>query len=111
MRSKLYACKASSDGVVTFAGGVSYFSTEASDSPSFSRTFVATSPSAFSTCSLPLAVTCSSASMSPLRQFTALRPSTYWLPRLAMEPSMVAVLPVRWQTSRASSRVSRASLD
>ena len=33
-----------------FSGGVSYFSTEASDSPSFSRIFVPASPIALSTC-------------------------------------------------------------
>ena len=96
--------------MVTFSAGASYFCTEASDSPSFSRIFVAASPSAFSTCSLPLAVACSFASTSPLRQFTAFSPTTYWLPRLEIEPSMVAALAVRWQTSWANSRVSLASL-
>ena len=58
---------------------------------------------------MPLAVACSSESRSPVRQFTAFRPRTYWLPKLEIEPSMVAALAVRWQTSRASSGVSRAS--
>jgi len=96
--------------VVTLLGGTLYFCTDASDSPSFRPIFVAASPSADNTCALPLAVTCSSASKSPLRQFTARSPTTYWPPLLDIDPSMVAALAVRWQTSRASFCVSRASL-
>src|ERR1700722_3456234 len=40
----------------------------------------------------------------------ALRPTTYCVPRLEIEPSMVAALAVRWQTSRARRLVKRASL-
>ncbi len=54
----------------------------------------------------PLRVTCSCASGSPLWQFTAFSPSTYWLPRLAIDPAMYALLPARWQSSRATSGVS-----
>ena len=43
-------------------------------------------PSAPAPCRWPSA--CSFASTSPLRQFTAFSPSTYWLPRLEIEPSM-----------------------
>ena len=97
--------------------GTSNFWTVLSDSPGLLRSFAAASPSAFNTCSFPAAVACSSARESPVRQFTAFRPSTYWFPRLAIEPSSTAVgeetccamLPVRWQTSRAISGVSRTS--
>jgi len=43
-------------------------------------------------------VACSFASTSPLRQFTAFSPTTYWLPKLEIVPSMLAALAVRWQT-------------
>ena len=94
--------------MVASSSGTSYFCTDASDSPSFVRSLVAAAPSAFTTRSLPVAVTCSSASRSPLRQFTAFRVNTYWLPKLAIEPWMVAAPAVRTQTSRASSPVSLA---
>ena len=38
-------------------------------------------------------------------QFTAFRPITYWLPSPAIEPVSIALLPVRWQTSRVTSGV------
>ena len=44
-----------------------------------------------------------------MRQFLARSHNTYWLPRLAIEPSRTAVLPVRSQISRAISGVSRVS--
>ena len=37
---------------------------------------------------------------------TAFNPSTYWLPRLAIDPAMYALLPARWQSSRVTSGVS-----
>jgi hypothetical protein len=46
-----------------------------------------------------------------VRQLFARNPSTYWLPRGAIEPSSTAALPVRSQISRASSGVSCASAD
>ena len=42
-------------------------------------------------------------------QFLARRPNTYWLPRLAIEPSRTTALAVRSQTCCAISAVSRAS--
>ena len=69
--------------MVACASGTSNFCTVASDSPSSPRSFDAASPSVSSTFSLDAAVTCSSASVSPLWQFTAFNPSTYSLPRLA----------------------------
>src|ERR1035438_3674010 len=49
-------------------------------------------------CGLPssflAACTCSSSSRSPVRQFVARSPTTYWLPKLAIEPSTTAALPV-----------------
>ena len=41
---------------------------------------------------------------SPVRQSVARSPKTYWLPRLAIEPSRTAALAVRSQISRAISR-------
>src|SRR5208282_421106 len=69
----------------------------------------AASPSASSTFSLLPAVACSSASASPLPQFTAFSSSTYWLPRLAIDPAIYALLPARWQSSRATSGASLVS--
>ena len=89
--------------------GVSKFSTVLSDSPSFQRSLVEASPSAFRTFSFPSAVTCSSARESPVLQFTAVRPRTYWLPKLAIEPPTYALLPARWQSSRTMIGVSGAS--
>ena len=54
-------------------------------------------------------VTCSSARTSPVRHSSARSPNTYWLPRLASEPSRTAALAVRSQISRAISGVSRVS--
>jgi hypothetical protein len=91
---------------VASASGTSNFCTVASDSPNSVRSFVAASPSASSTFSLEAAVICFSARGSPLWQFTAFNPSTYWLPRLAIDPAMYALLPARWQSSRVTSGVS-----
>ena len=44
-----------------------------------------------------------------MRQFLARNHKTYWLPRLAIEPSRTAVPPVRSQISCATSGVSRVS--
>ena len=46
------------------------------------------------------------ASDSPLAQLTALRIRRYCVPICAIEPSRTAVLPVRWQSSRAICGVS-----
>ena len=100
------ACRASSELVVTCSIGTSNFFTVASDSPNSPRSVEAASPSALSTFSLPLAVTCSCANGSPLWQFTALSSMTYSLPKLVIEPSMYALLPARWHKSRATSVVS-----
>ena len=81
--------------MVTFSGRASYFCAEASDSPSFPRNLEAASPSNLRTCSFPFAATCSSASTSPLRQLTAFKPRTYWLPKLEMGPLIAAALAVR----------------
>jgi hypothetical protein len=74
--------------VVASGKGTSNFCTVASDSPNRPRSFAAASPTAFSTFSLPFAVTCSCASVSPLLQFIAFNPSTYSLPKLEIEPAM-----------------------
>src|ERR1035438_10634080 len=105
-RRTVYAFRASSEGVVAWYSGTSNFLTVASDSPSSPRSLDAASPNASSTFSLDAAVTCSCASMSPLWQFTAFNPSTYSLPRLAIDPATYPLLPARWQTSRAKSGVS-----
>src|SRR5260370_419280 len=47
--------------------------------------------------------------MSPVRQFLARKPNTYWLPRLAIDPSRTAAPPARSQISLATSAVSDAS--
>src|SRR6202030_4233560 len=52
------------------------------------RRLDAASPSASSTFSLDKAVTCSSASVSPLWQLTAFNPSTNSLPRLPIDPAI-----------------------
>ena len=57
---------------------------------------------------MPAACSCASASTSPVLQFTAFRPITYWLPSPAIEPVSMALLPVRWQTSRVTSGVKRS---
>lgn len=80
---------------------------DASDSPSLSRILVVALPSALSTSSLREACVSSRANESPLAQFTAFNPTTYWLPRLLIEPARTAALPVRSQISRAVSRVMR----
>ena len=49
--------------------------------------------SAFKTSSFLAACACSSSRMSPVRQFFARRPTTYWLPMGAIEPSRTAALP------------------
>ena len=105
----LKAFSASIEAVVASGSGVSYFSTVASDSPTRVLNCLATCVRALRTSSLRAACTCCSSRMSPVRQFRARSPSTYWLPRLAIDPSSTAALAVRSQISRASSGVSRAS--
>src|ERR1700687_5078404 len=67
------------------------------------------SPRAFNASSFRAACTCSCASESPVRQLAASRPTIYSLPRLEIVPSSTAVLPVRWQISRAIWLVNRSS--
>jgi hypothetical protein len=105
---RLKAFSASSDGVVASASGVAYFCTVLSDSPSLPRNVTAAASSAFSTASLPAASSCAWASTSPVSQVTAFRPITYWLPSPAIEPVTMALLPVRWHTSRVTSGVNRS---
>src|ERR1039458_1631588 len=100
----LYAFRASSEGVVA-STGTSNLCTEASDSPSLARMAVAAVVSALSTPSLLGASACSLARLSPVLQATASRPRMYWLPRLEMDPPRTALLPVRRQSSRATSAV------
>src|ERR1019366_10335257 len=107
-RPRLYAFSASSDGVVASSTGVVYFCTELSDSPSLLRKLTAAASRALSTASLPAACSCASASTSPVLQFTAFMPITYWLPSPAIEPVSIALLPERWQTSRVTSGVNRS---
>src|SRR5208283_5769407 len=104
---RLNAFRASSEDVVACASGTSNFCTVASDSPSSLRRLDTASPSASSTFSLDAAVTCSTARGPPFQQFTALSPSTYSVPRVAIEPEIYALLWARWQTSRVTSGVSR----
>src|SRR2546426_3789033 len=98
---------ASSDDVVASIGTLN-FCTEANDSPSLVRRLEATLPKAFTTSSLLDASACSLASVSPLPQFTASSPTTYWLPSREIEPASMALLPVRKQISCANSRVTRS---
>src|SRR5579863_4283395 len=100
---RLYVFRASSEDVVACASGTSNFCTVASDSPNSVRNLDVASPSESSTFSLDAAVACSCASISPFWQFTAFNSSTYSLPRLAIDPAMYALLPARWQISRATS--------
>ena len=88
---------------------MSYLSTVVSDSPTRVLNLLAILLSALSTSSFFAACTCSSARTSPVRQSFARSPSTYWLPRLAIEPSSTTALAVRSQISRATLGVSRAS--
>ena len=94
--------------MVASSTGVAYFCTELSDSPSLPRKLTAAASRALSTASLPAACSCASASTSPVLQFTAFRPITYWLPSPAIEPVSMALLPVRWQTSCVTSGVNRS---
>ena len=105
----LNAFRASSEDVVTSTSGIECFSTVASDSPSRGLSLRTISLRAFRTSSLFAAWICSCARMLPVLQFLARRPKTYWLPRLAIEPSRTAALAVRSQTCCAISAVSRAS--
>src|SRR6266550_8776014 len=84
--SWVYALRAPRDEVVTSSTGLSNFWIEARDSPSFSRRREAADPNAGRTFSFASAVTCSRASVSPLRQFTASSDITYWLPKAAIVP-------------------------
>src|ERR1700730_662486 len=103
------ACKASSDDVLASSSGVSNFWIELSDSPNFPRTSDTALSNAFSTFSFPFVRTSSRTSFSPVWQFIAFRPTTYWLPKLAMETPSTALLPDRWHTSRAKSCVNLSS--
>ena len=91
--------------------GTSNFCTEASDSPSVPRNFETAPPSADSTCSLLEASACCCASESPVWQLTAFKVMIYCVPRLAMDPESIALLPMRRHKSRAKSEVRRASGD
>ena len=94
------ALSASSDEVVARSIGASYFWIEASDSPSFARRRADAWPSAFSTspCSRPRPAR--APIESPVRAFTASSVTTYWLPRPAIEPVSIALIPSRSQISR-----------
>jgi hypothetical protein len=109
MSPRLNALSASSDEVVASDSGLSYFCTEASDSPSFLRRLEPAPCSEFSTDSLFDACTSSRASDSPVPAFTASSVITYSLPRLAIEPLSMALMPTRWQISRPTSPVMRSS--
>src|SRR5438094_5194676 len=98
---------ASSDEVVASIGTLN-FCTEASDSPSFVRRLEVTLPKAFTTSSLLDASPRSLASVSPFPQFTACKPTMYWLPKREIDPASSALLPVRKQISCATSRVTRS---
>src|SRR5438105_10936390 len=77
---KLYACRASRDGVVACSKGVLYFWMVLKDSPSFLRISEAAVLSASRTWLLSLACASVLASKSPLLQLTALRIRSYRLP-------------------------------
>ena len=96
--------------MVTSAGRLGSFSTRGSDSPARVRNRLAIWPSALKTSSFLAADACSWSRISPVRQFLARKPNTYWLPRLVIEPSTTAALPVRSQISAATSGVSFASV-
>ena len=70
----LKVLSASSDEVVASIGTLNFW-TEASDSPSLVRSLEATLAKAFTTSSLLDASPCSLASVSPVPQFTACRPT------------------------------------
>ena len=103
----LKAFSASSD-VVVASTGTSNLLTEASDSPSLARRLAAALPSVFSTSCLVAASSCSLASVSPVLQPTASKPITYCPPKLEIDPSSIALLPVRTQSSLATSWVIRS---
>ena len=89
---------------------MSYFCTVASDSPSLPRSFDRRFAQRLQHLLLGLPPSLALLpAMSPVWQFTAFNPITYWLPRLAIDPASMALLPVRWQISRATSGVSFAS--
>src|SRR5260370_509595 len=90
----LKAFSASSDVVVASTGTPNLL-TEASDSPSLARRLAAALPSVFSTSCLVAASSCSLASVSPVLQPTASKPITYCPPKLEIDPSTIALLPVR----------------
>jgi len=104
----LYALRASSDGVVASASGVECRSTVARDSPNLrselSRDLTERVQDIFSPRNLYLLLI----NRVPEVQFLARKPRTYWLPRLAMEPSRTRALAVRSQICCATSDVSRA---
>jgi hypothetical protein len=87
--------------------GTSNFCTEASDSPSSVRKLAAALLSAFKTSCLVAASSCSLARVSPLLQLTASTPITYCPPMFEIEPDTIPLLPVRTQSSLATSWVMR----
>src|ERR1039457_4321783 len=100
----LYDFQASREGVVASADRLGSFSTLGSDSPARVRNRFTIWPSALKTSSFLAADACSSSRRSPVRQFLARKLNTYWLPRLVMEPSTTAALPVRSPISGATTR-------
>ena len=104
----LKAFSASSD-VVVASTGTSNFWMEASDSPSLAPQAGRRLTQCFQHVLLASpASSCSLASVSPLLQPTASMPITYWPPKLEMEPNRIALLPVRTQSSPATSRLMRS---
>src|ERR1700681_3472308 len=92
------ALRASREEVLASHKGAECFSTVASDSPTRVLNLRAIWLREFRTSSLFAATVCSWSRMFRVLQFFARKPSTYWLPRLAMEPSRTAALAVLSQT-------------
>src|SRR5215471_16333918 len=82
---------------------------DASDSPSFSRLREAAWSSAARTLPRPVARDCSAIIVSPLTQLMACNPIRYSLSSAEIVPTSMALLPARWQSSRAVSPVTRSS--
>src|ERR1035438_6084052 len=100
---------ASSEDVVTSVGSLGSLFAGGTDFPARVRNRLAIWSSAWYTSSFLAADACSSSRRSPVRQFLARRLSTYSLPRLVIEPSTTAELPVLSQISDATAGVSFAS--
>jgi len=96
-----------SDGVVTLSAGASYF-----DGSQLIRHLLAyfrrRLAQRFQHLLLAAGLACSFASTSPLRQFTAFSPTTYWLPS-GIVPSDAGGTGGALADLRANSRVRRAS--